>query len=117
MNNMSLSFCLMQMPAEQASAESTGAIIAAIALVLLAAIIFAVIYWKRRHPPRPRIRILPREKVIVVAGGVDKCPACWIAFETGQPTVKCRANRIHVVHQWCKPFMKGICPVCKGPLE
>src|SRR5215470_4410110 len=116
MNDMSLSFCLMQMPAEQASAQSPGAIIAAIALVLLAAIIFAVIYWKRRRPPRPRIRILPREKVIVVAKGQDKCPVCWKVFEDGQPTVKCRLDASHVVHRWCKPLMKGICPFCQGPL-
>jgi hypothetical protein len=93
-----------------------GSVIAALALVLLAVLIFAVIYFRRRR--KPRIRILPKEKgVLIRAAAKRHCPVCGNLLETGQATVHCTLNSAHVVHVECKQLMKGLCPTCRGALQ
>lgn len=100
----------------QDAGQQTDALWTGLVLFLVAMIVFAVIYYKRRS--RPRIKFLPKEKTVVITAAAKRhCPACSNVLAPEQGTVKCTLNPAHVVHKECKQLMKGTCPTCRGALE
>jgi len=99
----------------QLAEQRTDALLIGIVLLVVAAIVLAAIFYKKRS--RPRIRFLPREKTVVITAAAKRhCPACSNVLAPGEETVKCTLNPAHVVHKECKQFMKGTCPTCRGAL-
>jgi hypothetical protein len=71
----------------------------------------------RLYGRRPRIKILPKETVIILARGDSPCPACGLPLREGDAVAKCKANAAHVIHKECKRMVKERCPSCGGKLE
>jgi hypothetical protein len=89
---------------------------AVLIVVFLAAILFLLVKIRRPTRRRSRIRILPKETVIILAGGDRPCPACGEPLREGDVLAKCNANAAHVVHKECKLMVKEKCPTCGGKL-
>jgi hypothetical protein len=89
-------------------------------LFMVAAAVLAFALYKRRWAqPRLRIKIHPKERVVLVAEGKRKpknCPACMSPLEEGGPRARCELNAGHEIHEDCRQLVKGICPTCKGKL-
>jgi uncharacterized membrane protein len=85
---------------------------------LVAAAAVFLIFRKKGMGKKPRIKILPKEKVVIRAAGVQHCPACRLPLEEGQAKSRCTKNSKHVVHRdRCKDFVQGKCPMCNNPLD
>jgi hypothetical protein len=90
-------------------------------LILLGLAAVGFLIFLARHGKlgrsKPRIRILPKEKIMIYATGVRACPACGVNFREADAVAKCEKNEAHVVHKECKAMMKGECPTCGGRLD
>jgi len=81
-------------------------------LAAVAALIFLA--WTGRLRRRKRIKILPEEKIKMIAR-TEPCLACGYPFRDGDDLARCKAG--HIVHKICKPLVKEKCPRCGGKLE
>ncbi len=88
-------------------------------LILLGLVTVLIFLAKtgRLQGHRKRIRILPKETVIILSRGDHPCPACGLPLREGEAVAKCIANAAHVVHKECKRMVKERCPSCGGKLE
>jgi hypothetical protein len=88
-------------------------------LIAVCGIVFVVLARKRKLPwQKPRIRIYPREKVIVNPGGKPpKCSVCRQLLEPGSAQSRCERDQNHAVHPECSELMHQKCPLCGGKLR
>lgn len=110
------------MLAETFRLESIGMLswqLTTLLIVLIVAAVAGAIVWRAlKKPLGLRIKFLDPKKTIIVEAHAEKhCPACRRVLADHEPRVRCTLNPEHVIHEWCKAFMKGKCPECKGALE
>jgi len=89
---------------------------AVIAGVLLLVVVLALGFAVRRRR-KPRIKILRRDAVVIMAGGERRCPACTVAIKEGESVARCTANPDHMIHQRCMELVGGTCPMCKSKIK
>jgi hypothetical protein len=84
---------------------------------LVAVVAIFLLFRNTGAKKKPRIKFLPKEKVVIRAAAVEHCRGCKKPLEEGQPKSRCTKDSRHVIHKKCKELVQGKCPWCSNPLD